>query len=162
MTISMGLVAGVDTSTQACKVVVRDAETGELVRSGRAPHPTAPRSTRGRGGGRFTEAAAAAGGLDDVAALAVGGQQHGMVCLDEDGAVVRDALLWNDVRSAGAAADLIRELGDGDEAAGGRHGPTRSASSRSPPSPPPSCAGWPTPSRRTPTGRRPSASRTTG
>ena len=33
------LVAGVDTSTQACKVVVRDAETGALVRSGRAPHP---------------------------------------------------------------------------------------------------------------------------
>jgi xylulokinase len=33
------LVAGVDTSTQACKVVVRDAATGELVRSGRAPHP---------------------------------------------------------------------------------------------------------------------------
>ena len=59
-----------------------------------------------------------AGGLDDVAALAVGGQQHGMVCLDESGAVVRDALLWNDVRSAGAAADLITELGDGDEAAG--------------------------------------------
>jgi xylulokinase len=41
-----------------------------------------------------------------------------MVCLDGDGAVVRDALLWNDVRSAPAAADLIRELGDGDEAAG--------------------------------------------
>jgi xylulokinase len=66
----------------------------------------------------FTAAAAEAGGLDDVAAVAVGGQQHGMVCLDEDGAVVRDALLWNDVRSAGAAADLIRELGDGDEAVG--------------------------------------------
>ena len=59
-----------------------------------------------------------AGGLDDVAALAVGGQQHGMVCLDEAGAVVRDALLWNDVRSAGAAADLITELGDGDSEAG--------------------------------------------
>jgi xylulokinase len=41
-----------------------------------------------------------------------------MVCLDEDGAVVRDALLWNDIRSAGAAADLIHELGNGDEAAG--------------------------------------------
>ena len=53
-----------------------------------------------------------------MAALSVGGQQHGMVCLDEDGAVVRDALLWNDVRSAGAAADLIRELGNGDDAAG--------------------------------------------
>ena len=47
-----------------------------------------------------------------MAAVAVGGdEQHGMVCLDEDGAVVRDALLWNDVRSAGAAADLIAELG---------------------------------------------------
>src|SRR5829696_6478213 len=33
------LVAGVDSSTQACKVVVRDAASGELVREGRAPHP---------------------------------------------------------------------------------------------------------------------------
>ena len=35
----MPLVAGVDSSTQYCKVVVRDAETGALVRQGRAPHP---------------------------------------------------------------------------------------------------------------------------
>ena len=34
-----------------------------------------------------------------------------MVCLSEDGDVVRPALLWNDTRSAGAAADLIAELG---------------------------------------------------
>jgi len=114
----MSLVAGVDTSTQACKVVVRDAETGELLRSGRAAHPDGTEVAPQAWARAFTEAAAAAGGLDDVAALAVGGQQHGMVCLDEDGAVVRDALLWNDVRSAGAATDLIRELGGGDEAAG--------------------------------------------
>ena len=50
-----------------------------------------------------------AGGLADVAAVSVGGQQHGMVCLDETGEVVRPALLWNDVRSAGAAAELIAE-----------------------------------------------------
>jgi xylulokinase len=37
-----------------------------------------------------------------------------MVCLDGDGAVVRPALLWNDTRSAGAATDLIEELGGGD------------------------------------------------
>src|SRR4051794_6830877 len=114
----MTLVAGVDTSTQACKVVVRDADSGELVRAGRAPHPDGTSVDPRAWLRAFTEAAAAAGGLDDVAALSVGGQQHGMVCLDADGAVVRDALLWNDVRSAGAAADLIRELGDGDEAAG--------------------------------------------
>lgn len=33
------LVAGVDTSTQSCKVRVTDAETGELVRFGQAKHP---------------------------------------------------------------------------------------------------------------------------
>jgi xylulokinase len=41
-----------------------------------------------------------------------------MVCLDEAGEVVRPALLWNDTRSAPAAADLIAELGHGDPAAG--------------------------------------------
>ena len=35
----MTLVAGIDSSTQSCKVVIRDAETGELVRQGRASHP---------------------------------------------------------------------------------------------------------------------------
>jgi xylulokinase len=114
----MTLVAGVDTSTQACKVVVRDADTGALLRSGRAPHPPGTEAPPGAWEEAFAAAAAAAGGLADVAALAVGGQQHGMVCLDRSGAVVRDALLWNDVRSADAAADLITELGDGDGAAG--------------------------------------------
>jgi xylulokinase len=54
---------------------------------------------------------AAGGLLDDVAAIAVGGQQHGMCALDEVGAVVRDALLWNDTRSAQASRDLFGELG---------------------------------------------------
>ena len=150
----MALVAGVDTSTQACKVVVRDAETGDLVRSGRAAHPDGTEVPPAAWERAFSEAAAMAGGLDDVAALAVGGQQHGMVCLDEYGAVVRDALLWNDVRSAGAAADLITELGDGDQAAGRPHGPRPSAWCRSPPSPGRSCGGWPTPNLRRPTGPR--------
>ncbi|MGB3594402.1 MAG: xylulose kinase, partial [Ornithinimicrobium sp.] len=33
------LVAGIDSSTQSCKVVVCDAETGNVVRQGRATHP---------------------------------------------------------------------------------------------------------------------------
>ena len=71
----------------------------------------APRWTRPRGGPRCGDASRQAGGLDDVAAISVGGQQHGMVCLDEHGEVVRPALLWNDTRSAQAAVDLIDELG---------------------------------------------------
>jgi xylulokinase len=105
------LVAGIDSSTQACKVVVRDADSGALVREGRAPHPPGTEVDPAAWAAALDSAVAAAGGLDDVAAVAVGGQQHGMVCLDEDGEVVRPALLWNDTRSAGAATDLIAELG---------------------------------------------------
>ncbi len=107
----MPLVAGVDSSTQSCKVVIRDAETGALVREGRAPHPAGTEVDPEAWWVALTRALEAAGGLDDVEALAVGAQQHAMVCLDESGAVVRPALLWNDTRSDRAAADLVEELG---------------------------------------------------
>ena len=107
----MTLVAGVDSSTQACKVVVRDADSGELVREGRAPHPDGTEVDPAAWEDALGRAVEAAGGLDDVAAVAVGAQQHGMVCLDEAGQVVRPALLWNDTRSAQAATDLIGDLG---------------------------------------------------
>lgn len=104
------LVAGVDSSTQSCKVLVCDAETGEIVRMGRAPHPPGTEVDPAAWLTAFDDATRD-GLLDGVAALAVGGQQHGMVALDGDGEVVRPALLWNDTRSAAAATDLVRELG---------------------------------------------------
>jgi xylulokinase len=107
------LVAGVDSSTQACKVVIRDAGTGALVRQGRAAHQDGTEVQPDNWWTALGRALAEAGGLADVAAAAVGAQQHGMVCLDDVGRVVRPALLWNDTRSAGAAADLITELGGG-------------------------------------------------
>jgi xylulokinase len=110
----MTLVAGVDSSTQSCKVVVRDAETGALVREGRASHPDGTEIDPAAWAAALETAIGEAGGLADVAAVAVGGQQHGMVALDEDGEVVRPALLWNDTRSAQAAADLTAELGAGE------------------------------------------------
>ncbi|MGI9137079.1 MAG: xylulokinase [Candidatus Nanopelagicales bacterium] len=105
----MALVAGVDSSTQSVKVVVRDADSGALIRESRAPHPEGtsvdPREW-------WTALNTALDGmLDDVSAIAVAGQQHGMVALDAAGEPVRDALLWNDTRSAGAADDLVREWG---------------------------------------------------
>jgi xylulokinase len=42
--------------------------------------------------------------------VSIGGQQHGMVVLDAEGRVIRDALLWNDTRSAPAASQLIAEF----------------------------------------------------
>jgi len=111
------LVAGVDSSTQSCKVLIVDAESGATVREGRAPHPDGTEVDPAAWWGALVTAVDAAGGLDDVAAISVGGQQHGLVALDAEGRVVRDALLWNDTRSAGAADDLIAEVGAAEYAA---------------------------------------------
>ncbi|CAN5548722.1 xylulokinase [soil metagenome] len=104
------LVAGIDSSTQSCKVVVCDAETGHVVRHGRSAHPDGTSVPPDRWWDAV-EHAVEGGLLDGVSALAVGGQQHGMVALDADDAVIRDALLWNDTRSATDAADLVEEMG---------------------------------------------------
>ncbi len=106
----MTLVAGVDSSTQSTKVVVCDADTGAVVREAHAPHPDGT-EVDPELWWEALETACASGLLEGVSALSVAGQQHGMVLLDETQQVVRPALLWNDVRSAGAARDLVRELG---------------------------------------------------
>jgi xylulokinase len=103
------LVAGVDSSTQSTKVVVCEANTGAVVRTGRAGHPDATEVDPQAWWTAFTEATH--GLLEGVQAIGIAGQQHGMVTLDEAGEVVRPALLWNDTRSAKAAEDLIGELG---------------------------------------------------
>jgi xylulokinase len=103
------LVAGVDSSTQSVKIVVRDAETGELIREGRGSHPDATEISPSKWLSELTNSTK--GLLDDVQAISIGAQQHGMVVVDDNKQVVRDALLWNDTRSADAATDLIKELG---------------------------------------------------
>ncbi len=105
------LVAGIDSSTQSCKVVIRDLATGAIVRTGRAPHPGGTEVHPDAWWTALQAAATEAGGLADVAAASIAGQQHGLVALDAAGRVIRPALLWNDTRSAQAAADLIAEVG---------------------------------------------------
>jgi xylulokinase len=105
------LVAGVDSSTQSCKILVVDADSGTVVRRGRAAHPDGTEVHPDHWWSALQDAVTDAGGLDDVAAVSVGGQQHGMVVLDDAGEVVRPALLWNDPRPAGDARDLTPELG---------------------------------------------------
>jgi xylulokinase len=107
----VALVAGIDSSTQSCKVVICDAVTGATVRSAASPHPGGTEVDPQHWWSALEDAIADAGGLDDVAAVSVGSQQHGMVCLDSNGVVVRDALLWNDTRSSAAAEELVAELG---------------------------------------------------
>ena len=111
------LTAGVDSSTQSVKVVIRNAETGELVRHGRASHPDGTEVDPAHWESALDKAIADAGGLDDVSAISIGGQQHGMVTLDSSGEVIRPALLWNDTRSAQSARDLNAEMGGDAQAA---------------------------------------------
>lgn len=105
------LVAGVDSSTQSCKVVIVDANTGSLVRSGSAPHPTGTEVDPEEWWEALLLAREEAGGFSDVTAISVSGQQHGLIALDKKGRVLRDALLWNDMRSGEAAAQLNAEIG---------------------------------------------------
>ena len=107
------LVAGVDSSTQSVKIVVRDAQTGELIRESRASHPDGTEIAPSKWLSALNESSS--GLFDGVQAISIGAQQHGMVVVDQNKHVVRDALLWNDTRSALDATDLVNELGGADK-----------------------------------------------
>ncbi len=122
----MPLVAGVDCSTQSTKVLVVDAEDGHVIATGAAVH-----EVEGVGGARETDprdwersvasALAQTGRAGEVASISIGGQQHGLVVLDERGRPLRKAPLWNDTRGAPDARDLVESIG-GPEACAKRVG----------------------------------------
>ncbi len=109
----MSLVVGTDSSTQSCKIEVRDADSGTLVHSATAPHPPTvpPRSEQAPDAWWHALSSLLDGHANDVAAISVAGQQHGMVVLDEQRRVLRPAKLWNDTESAPQAQRLVDELG---------------------------------------------------
>ncbi len=103
------LVAGIDSSTQSTKVLLVRAANGEVVDQGAAPHPAGTEVDPAA----WWEALQQAGSglLDRASAIGVAGQQHGMIGLDAAGMIIRPALLWNDLRSADEAAEVIEHLG---------------------------------------------------
>jgi xylulokinase len=117
----MPLVAGIDSSTQSTKVELRDVATGEVMGTGRSPHPTTTPPLSEQDPGTWWDALVDAMGqalssLDqsvrsrDVVSLAVAGQQHGLVVLDGESKVLRPAKLWNDTQSAPDASELLEKL----------------------------------------------------
>ena len=112
----MELVAGVDSSTQSTKVVVYRADDGEMLATARASHPpTEPPKSEQDPQSWWQALVAAFGELGavaaDIGAISVSGQQHGLVVLDQGGAPLRPAKLWNDTESAEQADRLVAELG---------------------------------------------------
>jgi xylulokinase len=117
MICGMGIVAGIDCSSQFTKIVVCDSETGAVLRQGHAAHPELPadrpEKTEIDPQAWLLSLGEAAGGgvLEGVQAIGISAQQHGLIALDAGGVLVRPALLWNDKRATGAAADLVEALG---------------------------------------------------
>lgn len=105
------LVAGVDSSTQSTTVVLRRINDGRIVGEARSPHPptTPPRSEQDPESwwNALTDAfIQLRSQLDNVAAISVGGQGHGLVLLNEDDIPLRPAKLWNDTEPAPDAERL--------------------------------------------------------
>ena len=115
----MPFVAGVDSSTQATKVEIRDLDSGEIVAAASSPHPvvTAPRSEQDPRSwwaafeDAWAQATAALPVRASIVGISVAGQQHGMVALDDIGDPIHAAKLWNDTESADDADRLIERLG---------------------------------------------------
>ena len=105
----MTLVLGVDSSTQSTKALLVDADDGTVVEARTAAHPPGTEVDPRAWLAAYDEAAGPLVGR--AAAVSVAGQQHGMVALDAAGEPVRPALLWNDVRSAAQAGELVAEMG---------------------------------------------------
>ena len=112
------VVLGVDSSTQATKVVALDLDDGTVVASGRAPHGGTDVQHPDQWWSALQAAVAEVASPDlTVRGISVAGQQHGLVTLDADGAPVRAAPLWNNVAAApdaerlNAAADFAAAVG---------------------------------------------------
>lgn len=116
----MNLVAGVDSSTQSCKVELRRLEDGVRVGIGAAPHQrTFPPESRqdprswwdalsSALGAAMTNANADA---SRIRGISIGAQCHGLVALDRHGQPLFDAPLWNDTTSAEAASHVREDYG---------------------------------------------------
>lgn len=107
----MTLVAGIDSSTQTCKVTVRDLATGRRLREGKASHPAETIVDPEVWWHALLTAVNRAGGLADVSAISVSGQQHTPVFLDVSGSPAADSPLWNDTGSHASMVALNDELG---------------------------------------------------
>ncbi|MBH5334691.1 sugar kinase [Streptomyces pactum] len=107
----MGIVAGLDSSSESTRIVVCDTDTGAVLRHGYAPHPMTGSDVDPQAWLLSLGEAAEGGLLEGVEAIGVSAQQHGLLALDAGGVTVRPAMIGNDRRAQAAAADLIDALG---------------------------------------------------
>ena len=117
----MPYLMGLDISTTGAKALIID-ETGAVIAVANAPQPISqPQPLWSEqdpadwwdGISASIRQALADSGLsgDDISAIGLTGQMHGLVLLDESGAVLRPAILWNDQRTQAQCDDMTARVG---------------------------------------------------
>jgi xylulokinase len=106
---------GLDVGTTAVKALAV-SETGEVAARCEVEYPlSTPRPGWAEQDPadwwRATEEALAGLGVDDVAAIGLSGQMHGLVALDAADEVIRPAILWNDQRTGAECAEIEERVG---------------------------------------------------
>ncbi|PNG31885.1 xylulokinase [Pseudomonas protegens] len=116
------LYLGLDCGTQGTKALILDSHSGAVLGLGAAPHSliSGANGRREQDPGQWLQAcisathqALQAAGVDgrDILGLAVSGQQHGLVLLDDQGQVLRPAKLWCDTETVAENQRLLDHLG---------------------------------------------------
>ncbi|GMH33976.1 hypothetical protein BSKO_01810 [Bryopsis sp. KO-2023] len=117
----MVLTLGIDVGTQGTKVIAYDCDDGRQICQASVKYGIMETTVPERAEQEpqvwvdacFSAITQVLKSVDpkDVKAVAVSGQQHGLVPLDSDGRVIRPAKLWCDVESAKEANELSKKLG---------------------------------------------------
>ncbi len=109
----MSALAGLDVGTSGVKALALSPAGDVVARAEHAyplstPHPDWAEQDPEDW---WRAAQAALAELDDFGSLGVSGQMHGLVVLDENGSVLRPAILWNDQRTTAECAEIEERIG---------------------------------------------------
>lgn len=117
------LAIGIDSGTQGAKAVVLDTDTGAILATAHRAHgfiedlppghmEQDPRVWINAADGAIRECLASLDGRrDEVKAIGVSGQQHGLVPLNKENEVIRPAKLWCDTSTYEQCAQFSQEFG---------------------------------------------------
>lgn len=121
------ILLGYDIGTSSVKASLVDAETGKTIASAQYPDTEAPIITKQAGWAeqdpqmwwdelKHATARVAdknGGSLDDVAAIGISYQMHGLVCVDKDGNALRPSIIWCDGRAVPYGNKAFETIGSG-------------------------------------------------
>ena len=122
----MRYLLGLDIGSSSVKAALIDATGGETIATAVSPETELEISSPQPGFAEqdpeiwWTHACAAvekirgsvAGGLEDVAAIGIAYQMHGLVLVDKDQKVLRPAIIWCDSRAVEIGQNAFRDLGE--------------------------------------------------